>query len=224
MPQQLPWNDQNRTSVTVLPGSYIPLTLPHTRTAAWTPTCSATSLLMASASCSWSSSSPLVWGRACSSSEDTLGEVAVGEGKVTKMQRKGSVVIWLKEYPTPISYPQAWPQPNNWALNRKGLSTVQGANRVEVKCSFTTLSAKQEKRPSQSGHCREDRKDSSLLRKDQRASFKQAWDIPTLKNLILETKEHKQGPKFDLHTCPAPPLTVSTGYRPDEFPHPSMAP
>lgn len=37
--------------------------------------CSATSLLMASASCSCSSSSPLVWGRACSSSEDTRGEV-----------------------------------------------------------------------------------------------------------------------------------------------------
>lgn len=37
--------------------------------------CSATSLLMASASCNCNSSSPLVWGRACSSSEETRGEV-----------------------------------------------------------------------------------------------------------------------------------------------------
>lgn len=54
------------------------------------PTCSATSLLMASASCSCSSSSPLVWGRACSSSEDTLGEVAAGERQSHHRQRAGS--------------------------------------------------------------------------------------------------------------------------------------
>lgn len=41
-------------------------------------TCSATSRLIASANCSCSSSSPLVWGRACSSSEETRGDVAVG--------------------------------------------------------------------------------------------------------------------------------------------------
>ena len=54
------------------------------------PTCSATSLLMARASCSCSSSSPLVWGRACSSSEDTLGEVAAGERQSHYRQGAGS--------------------------------------------------------------------------------------------------------------------------------------
>lgn len=65
------------------PSSSSPLTVVrkckwHHRKVRGKLTCSATSLLMAKASCSWSSSSPLVWGRACSNSEDTRGDVAVG--------------------------------------------------------------------------------------------------------------------------------------------------
>lgn len=48
-------------------------------------TCSAASLLMARASCSCNSSSPLVCGLACSNSDDALGDVAKRKKNVLKV-------------------------------------------------------------------------------------------------------------------------------------------
>lgn len=70
-------------------------------------TCSATSRLMASANCSCSSSSPLVWGRACSSSEETRGDVAVGRqsSKFYMLNTKKVQEVWcLHSIVTPCSY------------------------------------------------------------------------------------------------------------------------
>lgn len=83
-------------------------------------TCSATSLLMASASCSCSSSSPLVCGRACFSSEDTRGEVAVGEAGSARAR----TAVARQTAHSPRPRPQAGPRQGH--PSSRGQTNVRG--------------------------------------------------------------------------------------------------
>lgn len=95
-------------------------------------TCSATSLLMASASCSCSSSSPLVCGRACSSSEDTRGEVAVGWGTKSPHAKIGPSLSVLARVLRSRLKP-TWP--------RKGRDQATGISEFQSSASQTWLHA-----------------------------------------------------------------------------------
>lgn len=87
---------------------------------------------MASASCSCSSSSPLVWGRACSSSEDTRGEVAVGKAKHRFMLSRYPG----KSQPIPPHTHKVWQYPSNVGIERfANTSRFKSSN---VRCGFTT--------------------------------------------------------------------------------------